>query len=101
MTGVRVRHATHRGGTYTVETPTSYPVPYDCPVCLRTHLYKAHHIDLDSEGYGMVSEGVLAELRKVGLAGLTIVNPVRKPPTLIIGGSGERQVVGSLILGRN
>lgn len=111
MPGVRVHHPTHRNGRYTVETPTQYGVPYACPICHRVHIFKAHHIDLDDGGNGIVSEGVLADLRRVGLAGLEIVNEVKEPPRIYVAGltangapiiQGERPInpepVGALIL---
>lgn len=103
MAGVRVHHPTLRNGMYTVETPRPYPVPYLCPICHRTHFFKANHIWLDDGGNGMVSTGVLAELQTVALAGLEIVNEVPNPPGLIVGradprSNGRVPIVGAHIL---
>lgn len=95
MPGIRVHHPTLRGGTYVVEGGRPYPQPSPCPRCPvdftgtpRTHYHKAHHIDLDGEGYAIVSEGVLEELRGLGMAGLSIENEVKAPPPLVIGAGG-------------
>lgn len=98
MPGIRVRHATHRNGMYTVEAGQPYGVPYDCPICHRIHILKSHHIMLDNDGYGMVSEGVLEALQQVGMAGLTIENTVNDPPPLTVGGAdGNPPVVGEFV----
>lgn len=105
MPGIRVRHETLRNGLYTVEAGNQYPVPYQCPLCPtdlegnpRVHIFKAHHIQLDNDGYGMVSEGVLELLQQVGMAGLTVENTVNDPPPLIVGGpDGNLPVVGEFV----
>ena len=102
MPGVRVHHPTLRSGRYTVETPRQqYGVPYACPICKRLHYYKAHHIELDDNGNGIVSEGVLEELRYAGMAGLEIVNEVPKPPPVTIGDprwNGHVPIIGMSLL---
>ena len=83
-----------------METPRKYPVPYLCPICHRTHFFKANHIWLDDGGNGIVSTGVLADLQQVSLAGLEIVNEVRKPPPMTVGGTSTEHIpiVGAHIL---
>jgi len=100
MSGVRVHHPTLRNGMYTVETPRKYPTPYLCPICHRTHFFKANHIWLDDGGNGIVSTGVLADLKQVSLAGLEIVNEVRKPPPMTVGRASTEHIpiVGAHIL---
>jgi len=99
MPGIRVHHDVHRNGMYVVETQRQYPVPYDCPICFRTHIFKANHINLDADGYGIVSTGVWEELQTVDGAGLTVANEVASPPPLQVGGpEGNPPVVGAFIL---
>lgn len=94
MPGIRVHHDRFHGGTFVIEAGPPYAVPFLCPRCNptkdgseRIHFHKAHHIDLDENGNGIISEGVLDALREAdpdGLVGLEIVNEVKEPPPLTV-----------------
>ncbi len=91
MAGVRIQHRKMRGGMALVQD--SRPVPsYVCPRCIQiapsyaTHTMKTHHIDIDSDGYAIVSVRVWNRLQ--GLfrnAGFRFQNFVQDPPPLSIG----------------
>jgi hypothetical protein len=70
---------------YVVELPQPYPEPYDCPSCRITHPNKAIHLRLNSNGDVFVSEGILALLQQVGLAGMEVANQVNNAPPQIVG----------------
>lgn len=121
MPGIRVHHKTFHGGTFVIEAGKEYAQPWACPRCnpimngeivprldgsIRIHYHKAHHIDLDGEGNGIISEGVLNAIREVdphGLAGLEIVNEVKAPPPLSISMAdiGKPEDIAGEYIGRN
>jgi len=97
MGGIRIRHKTLRGVTLALRDMTEridppYPVCSMCTLDIdneATHVnhegYKTRHFDLDSEGYVIVSEGVLEALhRHVDLGGFDISNEVKEPPPINI-----------------
>lgn len=90
MAGVRIQHRKMRGGMAIVQDPRPVP-PYFCPRCAATapsyatHTMKTHHIDIDSDGYAIVSVRVWDRLQ--GLfknAGFRFQNFVQDPPPLRI-----------------
>jgi hypothetical protein len=101
------------GGTFVVEAGPEYATPIVCPRCnptkdgsIRIHYYKAHHITLDENGNGIISEGVynaILEADPHGLAGLEVVNEVKDPPPLTIGmgALGQPEVISGEFIGRN
>jgi hypothetical protein len=83
--GVRLYHPKLRSCMLTVEHPRKYMVPLMCGTCGHIHEQKTYHITVDSTGHTIVSEGVLARLREINLAGFTVANKVVSPPDIQIG----------------
>lgn len=83
--GHRLQHATLRFGMFTVPL-VWIPIPggYDCPTCQVKHMVKTTHLQLDSDGTVIVSQGVYENLKKAGLDvfELTRIGTVLNPPTL-------------------
>lgn len=84
MAGIRLHHPTLRGGVYIVKHLRRYPVPLICPTCKETHFQKTYHLNLDAEGFCIVSPVVLERLKEVGLAGLEVMNEVKRPPPITL-----------------
>lgn len=72
-----------------VEIAKPYPRPYDCTDCGRTHAHKTYHLDIDAEGFCIVSPRVFERLRNAypPFAGMTYANSVDDPPPLRINGN--------------
>lgn len=88
MPGIRITHPTLRNTVYVVpvlDRPWPGGVPHYCGTCQRDHPCKTYHLDLDDQGAVIVSQGVLDELLKVGMAKMTVKNEVTKPPPVTIG----------------
>lgn len=92
--GLRIRHTTLRGPaivavrdlTERIPNPRRIPWP-GCSVCNLPapghEGYKTRHVTIDSDGYGLVSEGVwegLCHLADKG--GFEYANPVPEPPKI-------------------
>lgn len=97
MAGIRVQHPTERSVRYTVvDGRVPYPEPYPCTPpefggCGSTHLFKTHHLNLDSTGAVIVSDGVFERIRdRLALDGFVITNEVDRPPAIGVGLSGNR-----------
>lgn len=92
MAGIRIQHPTHRSVRFNVVEPDiPYKTPYQCTPpefggCGSVHLFKTHHLNLDSTGAAIVGD-ILYERIKIHLfaAGFSETNAVAKPPTLGIG----------------
>ena len=71
-TGFTIRHKTARGvgGIGPVATVAIHSIPLSTPLkcisCDATHIVKTVHLQLDAEGYCLVSDGVLNQLGKAG-----------------------------------
>lgn len=98
MPGVRVQHPTQTDVRYTVVEPNvPYPVPYTCTPpefggCGSTHLFKTHHLNLDSTGAVIVSEGVFERIKdRLALDGFAVTNQVAKPPKIGIGMAHDKR----------
>ncbi|HEX5016498.1 MAG TPA: hypothetical protein VFX15_02805 [Actinomycetes bacterium] len=98
MAGIRVQHPEQRNVRYTVVEPNiPYPVPYVCTPpefggCGSTHLFKTHHLNLDSTGAVIVSTGVFARIKdRLALDGFVVANEVKKPPKIGIGMSADKR----------
>lgn len=85
MPGARLHHPNRDvwGKRMVVEVQRRYPNPWFCPDCGEVHAHKTYHLDIDSDGFVIVSDGVLEGMQKAipRLAGFLVVNPVAAPPT--------------------
>jgi len=110
MEGLRVRHSVVRGPAIVavrdVTEPTPNPRRVPWPACSVCDIpspghegFKTRHVWVDSEGYGIVSEGVwegLCHLADRG--GFDYVNPVPEPPTLHVDmNSGRRKLLHKFV----
>lgn len=93
MAGIRIQHPTAHDCRFNiVENDRPYPSgPQQCTPpefggCGSVHVFKTHHLNLDSTGSAIVGD-VLYEKIKLHLiaAGFRETNVVQKPPTLGIG----------------
>lgn len=92
--GIRIRHTTLRGPAIVAvrditERIINKPgVPYRaCAVCNLPSPghegFKTRHVEIDSDGYGIVSPGVWEGLRHlIDQGGFEAVNPVPEPPAI-------------------
>jgi hypothetical protein len=93
MSGVRLRHRSLHSSVALV--PLMFK-PFEgqsldtCPTCQVVHPVKMVHLWLDDSGACIVSQGVLADLRKAGLPELDVVEEVKAPPPLTLGIARER-----------
>jgi hypothetical protein len=92
MPGVRVQHPTARLVRYTViDGSIPYPEPFVCSPpalggCGGTHLFKAHHLNLDDVGACIVSVGVFERIKGRLIAdGFTLATEIKDPPPLAVG----------------
>lgn len=110
--GIRIRHSTIRppaGATHhwVAVVDLSEPIPNSegipspiCAICQVDHgWHKVRHVEIDQDGYGIVSEGVWEGLQHVqDAAGFVQVNTVTDPPAIILrqtgAGTFDRTVAG-------
>lgn len=92
MPGIRLQHPTQKDVRYTVvDSNVPYPEPYHCTPpefggCGSTHLFKTHHLNLDSVGAVIVSQGVFDRIKdRLALDGFVVTNEVAKPPKISLG----------------
>jgi hypothetical protein len=92
MAGVRVRHPTAHDVRYTVvEKDKPYPVPYQCTPpamggCGSVHLFKTHHLNLDSTGGVLIGDVLFERIRnRLALDGFVMDGHVAKPPPVTLG----------------
>lgn len=92
MPGVRVQHPTIRNVRYTVvDGAVPYPEPFVCSPpalggCGGTHLFKAHHLNLDDVGATIISLGVFERIKGRLIAdGFTLATEVKDPPPIVVG----------------
>jgi len=87
VAGVRISHPTERSATYTlIDGSRPYQEPLSCVRCGRIHPFKTYHLDLDGEGFTIVSPEVWARLGRIAGNPFTLANEVAKPPPLVVGG---------------
>lgn len=89
MAGVRIQHPTERSCSFTlVDQARPYPEPWTCPAppvgCGSTHLFKTYHLRLDETGAAIVSEQIVARLKRIPLQPFMFTNAVEKPPAQVI-----------------
>lgn len=94
--GIRIRHNTLRGPltvavrdlTERIRNPHGLPWP-GCSVCALPSPghegYKTRHVQIDHDGYGLVSQGVWEGLcHLVDRGGFELMNTISNPPRLIV-----------------
>lgn len=89
--GIRIKHKSVIGPAILAIRDLTEPFtpPHSkCSICTSdpekpvAHQFKTRHIDIDNEGYAIVSEGVLEGLKHlIDLGGFDIENVVTTPPT--------------------
>lgn len=84
MSGVRIHHPELKNAVLTVPHPRPLKAPFKCPICSETHITKTYHITLDNNGDAIVSHEIVARLKEVNLAGMTVENEVENPPAQLI-----------------
>ena len=88
MSGISIVHRTLRSTVALIPIPSK---PFTgqsldrCPTCQVVHPVKTVHLWLDDVGACIVSQGVLADLKSVGMPNLDIVGGVVNPPPLQVG----------------
>lgn len=86
MAGIRLFHPTARSGVFTfAHNNRPYPVPLVCMLCGTSHKVKTYHINVDHDGFAIVSAEVWEMMRKHNTSGFSVANEVAKPPTQGVG----------------
>ena len=87
MPGARLTHPTAKSCIFLIEDMSQpYPVPFLCPTCARTHLHKAHHLEVDGDGAVIVALPMWEHYRTTFTdSGFVFANEVVTPPTQMIG----------------
>lgn len=99
MPGIRLVHATNRSGVMLIPIMSKpFPGPFDavkdkCPTCHQVHMVKTIHLTLDADGTCIVSKGVLDDLKKAGMPGLSVLAEVPNPPPLFFGPGVTREMI--------
>ena len=95
MPGIQIKHATKRNEVHVVENRYNRygDGGYMCNICLgRKHLGKTTHLWLGPGGDCLVSPGVWDELKRAKDHSMRVIGQTERPPTLIIGRGGERDI---------
>lgn len=80
--GIRLYHPTARSGVFTFSHPNRpYPVPLVCLPCQTTHAVKTYHINVDHDGFAIVSKEIWKMMKDHNTAGFSMANEVSNPPT--------------------
>lgn len=92
---VRIHHPTLRNCTFTVMQPSViYPVPFDCPMCGITHIYKTFHLQLNQHGDVCVHNDIYELFKREGiLEDLTATKEVTPAPTVLFQGGSVRSPI--------
>lgn len=86
MAGIRIFHPSARSGVFTfAHQNRPYPVPLVCMICGTSHLVKTYHINVDNDGFAIVSHEVWNMMKEHNTAGFQMANEVGKPPTQGVG----------------
>lgn len=96
MAGLRIKHATVINRTLTiVDQSRPYSLPFECPTCHLTHIFKTYHVDVDGEGAAIVSLEVWERIQQLANHGFSLTNEVQKPPsrTLRVGFATDHKIV--------
>jgi len=102
MAGVRIRHLTAHNVRFTiVEKDNPYKTLYQCTPpefggCGRLHTHKTHHLTLDDQGTVIIDAALFQKVRgHLEANGFSIVEEVKKPPTMGIGVGEAREGTGA------
>lgn len=98
MPGVRVHHATEINCVFTlVDGKRPYSQALECGQCHQIHEFKTYHINVDAEGFAIVSPEVWEKLQRIPAQPFTLMNEVAKPPPikLQLGFAGSARIVGT------
>jgi hypothetical protein len=82
---VNIHHPTLRNCIFTLTRPSKpYPVPFACPMCNTTHIYKTYHLNLNQHGNVTVSQQTYDTWLREGLVdSLKATKEVMPLPTVI------------------
>lgn len=59
--------------------------PIACVPCGKLHLVKTYHVNVDVDGFAIVSETIWDRLHAYGASGFQLANEVSTPPGQVIG----------------
>jgi hypothetical protein len=105
MAGVRIWHPKARAGRFTFsQDKRPYrtwnsilkkfeATPIACFPCGKLHLTKTYHVNVDSDGFAIVSETVWDRMREYGAFGFQTANEVSAPPGQVIGFGAVQNLV--------
>lgn len=86
MAGIRLHHPTARSGVFTfTHKNRPYRVPLVCIPCGASHAAKTYHINVDHDGFAIVSHEVWEMMKRYDTAGFSMANEVDNPPTQGVG----------------
>lgn len=97
MPGVRIHHNTEINCVFTLMSNRPLTQPMECGLCHIIHTFKTYHINVDAEGFAIVSPTIWEKLQQIPLNPFTLMNEVEKPPTLTlkVGFAGDNRIVGT------
>lgn len=86
MASIRLYHPTARSGMFTfAHNKRPYRFPLLCGTCGKAHLVKTYHVQVDADGFAIVSGEVWEQMKRHNTAGFQVSNEVTNPPALIVG----------------
>ena len=97
MAGVRIHHVNEINCVYTLmDGNRPYTQPVECGQCHLIHNFKTYHINLDGEGFAIVSTEVWEMLQRIPTNPFTLMNEVANPPPIVlkVGFQGAAKIVG-------
>ena len=81
MAGIRLYHPTARSGMFTFEhNNRPYRFPLVCILCQTTHNVKTYHVQVDHDGFAIVSHEVWQMMKDHNTSGFGVANEVASPP---------------------
>lgn len=92
MSGVKVHHVRLRNTIEVFEIPDRpYPVPFLCSTCERSHINKAVHLRLNSDGDVHVAEESFEQIRPYLSNEWKVMRLEREVPPMTLGFEGRKE----------